>query len=291
MTTKVMYATFNHSSDVAFRAWGVELSAAFDTVGLSKTADTGQINWNTVTRPGINTAAGYEVRVLPGTNPLYLKIEFGTGSVATYPALFVTVGRSSNGTGSLTGQTSTRNQCSQNVAINSSVSKYSSLLCVTAEFFGLVWKIGAAATDSYGTLMIGKSCNTLGVSTDDAFFVQRRPVSGSVLASQTVRSISPATTYSESNNSMWVYPNYSAGSGIDTNTPSGLISMVPNYIAFPDVAPISQIVGYGSSVPRFHTTQTSVFLGATERTYLTLGSSVGIAEYNSTANSIAMLWE
>jgi len=58
-----------HGSDADFRVWGKELSDKLQALGgspsaLVKTADTGQINWVTVTRPGARKDAGYEVYYL-----------------------------------------------------------------------------------------------------------------------------------------------------------------------------------------------------------------------------------
>src|SRR3954462_11008588 len=99
----------DHTSTTGFRAWGSEFSAGLATVGLVQTADTGQINWSTVTIPGANTAAGYEIwRFADST--LYLKFEYGTAPSTVQPQMWITVGTGSNGSGTITGtnQTSSR---------------------------------------------------------------------------------------------------------------------------------------------------------------------------------------
>jgi hypothetical protein len=96
-------------SDAAFRAWGQAISAALAALGLVQTADTGQINWSTVTKPTVNaTAQGYEVwrfaDALQATAPVYVKIEYGSAtSSTTAPGIWVTVGTGSNGSGTITG--------------------------------------------------------------------------------------------------------------------------------------------------------------------------------------------
>ena len=47
------------STDALLRDWGSKLSAAIQSVGLVKTADTGQIDWNTVVNGA--TVRGYEI--------------------------------------------------------------------------------------------------------------------------------------------------------------------------------------------------------------------------------------
>lgn len=110
------------SSDADFRAFGSGLSTLLAAMGLVQTADTGQINWTTVTRPGVqNTAAGYEIwrfnDTLQATAPVYLKLEWGigpgNGGYLQAMSMWVTIGTGSNGTGSLTGQVGGRRQFSQ----------------------------------------------------------------------------------------------------------------------------------------------------------------------------------
>lgn len=111
MATSSIALTLDNSSDASFRSWGSAISAALATIGLVQTADTGQINWTTVTRPTANNAAqGYEIwrfdDTLQATRPVYLKIEYGAGGASVAgaaPGLFLTVGSGTNGAGTITG--------------------------------------------------------------------------------------------------------------------------------------------------------------------------------------------
>jgi hypothetical protein len=100
-----------NASTATFRAWGKALSDALEAMGFIKTADTGQIDWTAVNVPGVGTYAGYEIRrlsdTLQATTPVYAKIEYGTGSSATYPKMQITVGRAVDGAGNLVGITAT----------------------------------------------------------------------------------------------------------------------------------------------------------------------------------------
>jgi hypothetical protein len=101
----------SNASDASFRVWGKALSDALTAVGCAKTADTGQIDWATVTRAALSTYAGYEIRTLPASAlqtacPVYIKIEYGAGATQTYCALRMTIGRATDGAGNLTGITS-----------------------------------------------------------------------------------------------------------------------------------------------------------------------------------------
>jgi hypothetical protein len=82
--------------------------------GLTKTSDTGQIDWTTVTRPTVaNTNAGYEIFRLTtdaqhSTFPLYIKIEYGIGSFAGTAQWTIQTGSTTSGAGVLGGQLSTK---------------------------------------------------------------------------------------------------------------------------------------------------------------------------------------
>lgn len=105
-------ANWDVTTDANFRAWGSYISARMAAVGLIQTADTGQVNWTTVLRPTvINTYMGYEIwrlaDTLQSTFPVYYKIQYGAGPIATQPSIRVQFGSGSDGVGNLTGNLST----------------------------------------------------------------------------------------------------------------------------------------------------------------------------------------
>lgn len=96
------------ATDAEFRAWGSWISGRLAAAGWVKTADTGQIDWTTVTAAA--GVRGYEVwRMADGlqaTAPIFMKLEYGaTGAVC---AIWYTFGAASDGAGNLTGTTTTR---------------------------------------------------------------------------------------------------------------------------------------------------------------------------------------
>jgi hypothetical protein len=109
MATVRKLLLYDNSTDANFRSWGSGISTAIATLGLVQTADTGQINWASVTTPAQNVFAGYEIwknsnDSLFATLPIYFKIEYGTSNAANAgPNVRVQCGTGSNGTGSLTG--------------------------------------------------------------------------------------------------------------------------------------------------------------------------------------------
>lgn len=108
--TKAPTTTWSHSSDATFREWGKAISDGLAAVGLVKTSDTGQINWASVTRPGSAGYAGYEVwrfnDTSQSTQPIFLKIQYGTASSTSNGQMSLQAGQGSDGSGGLTGSLS-----------------------------------------------------------------------------------------------------------------------------------------------------------------------------------------
>jgi hypothetical protein len=95
------------TTDADFRLAPQFIHDALTTAGWVQTSDTGQINLTTVAKPaGASTAAGYEIwrmnDTLQGTAPIYIKIEYGTGANNQRFAYWLTIGKGSNGSGTLT---------------------------------------------------------------------------------------------------------------------------------------------------------------------------------------------
>lgn len=118
-TSSGLSITNDNTSDATFRLFGSTISAALAAVGLIRTADTGTINWTTVTRATtpVNTSAGFEIYrfsdTLQATKPVFIKIEYGYGNTTNAACIWVTVGTGTDGAGNLTGQIGTRTQLQQ----------------------------------------------------------------------------------------------------------------------------------------------------------------------------------
>jgi hypothetical protein len=113
MTTVAMSTAPDNTSATTFRAWGSAISAALAAIGWVKITTGTSINWASVTQPTVaNSSKGYEVwrmnDALQSTAPVFMKIEYGSGEAAAYPAVWITYGTAQNGSGTLTGQVSTR---------------------------------------------------------------------------------------------------------------------------------------------------------------------------------------
>lgn len=101
----------DNTSDTAFRAWGSQISDSLTKLGITKTTDTGQIDWTGVGAPSANSFSGYEVRqftdALQTTCPIYIKVRYGASNYQNLPRVEISVSSSTNGSGLLTGLVST----------------------------------------------------------------------------------------------------------------------------------------------------------------------------------------
>ena len=333
MTTAIVTSVINHTTNAGFQAWGAEFHAALVAIGLTLTSDTGQINWTTVVLPAANTAAGYEIwrfnDTLQSTTPVFIKLEFGSSAATTgYPMIWITIGNGSNGSGTLTGLTSTRykaglDSLSYPPTIVSTSTSYVSRFCYNATlgFFGFVWKTSAQVSGC-GTCsaFVFRSNDTTGAPTPTTVSL----LSGNTLATASVPLmrgavqtlnygtgfIYPAAGLSQTQGT-W-YSNhpfallstaYSGGTSISIDpviylTPSTGVSVCLGRALLAEV-------GLGVSV-------TATLVGSTPHTYIQVGcpfpsifpglgtpttatsftgSDAGYQGLNSTVLGMVMLWE
>lgn len=107
MTTLTTQGSFVNTTDATFRDWVARAISMLTTVGLVRTADTGQIDATTVLKPTVATMAGYAIfrfdDPMQATRPIFLRIDFGTGiSNTANPAMRVTLCKGTDGAGNPT---------------------------------------------------------------------------------------------------------------------------------------------------------------------------------------------
>jgi hypothetical protein len=300
MTTASWSTVLDQTSDAAFRTWGLELNTKFSAVGMVQTADTGQINWTTVTRAAvINTAAGYEIWKLSSGN-LYFKIEYGTGNTQpTIPSLWLTTGTGSNGSGTLTGQLSTRIQVGKTAsAITSTSTNYQSYLCATANYFGLSWKIGSATTANMprAFMAVAQTVDSTGTATTVGYFQIVSTTSASLPTYQSVATTAGVTGASISVNNFMLVPGISG-------TPANSLDGAGNNQAFLwwfnifGTAPMTPLLHLGGVLATdliVGNTATMTLVGSISHTYIDVGSSIMQDASITIAASnlgVIMMWE
>lgn len=294
MTTVAWSTPVLHNSDEAFRTWGQELSDKFAEVGLVQTADTGQINWATATRPGTNSFAGDEFWAfndsLQGTYPLYLRVRYGTAGIANQPHFSVALGTGTSGSGALTGLILSPGGSADSYIAGSrspSSSGSQSYLCHTEGFLGLVWKKGLGqdgvfhvirSTDSSGAPDGKWACllhNELGVNRVLSFEEDRVLTAPDSVFNQPCIVVYGNVTSSKVGNAFQAY--------------------IP-FVATPKMSPLFGCCGILADEIPNNTVFNTTIVGDTPRTYLAWGTNSNLTanifhNYSSNEHVLAMLWE
>lgn len=157
------------NNDAEFRQWGSAVASALQSVGLTKASDTGQIDWATVARPSVaNTVAGYEIYrfsdSLQATKPVFIKLEYGSGSAITQVSCWITIGSSTNGAGTINSAalTTRRQIAPSTTTTGQSFPAYSSGSSDRIAFF-----LTNSGSTSYMGFSIERSKTAAGVTTGD----------------------------------------------------------------------------------------------------------------------------
>ena len=264
MTTSTTTTPIDQTSDAAFRTWVAEIITQLAAVGLTQTADTGQINTSTVTRAASNTAAGYTIwrfsDTLQSTSPVFLKLEFGSGSTGnTYPQMWVSISTGTNGTGTLNnlaGATPVRFVCINGASPNSTSISYPSYFCCdqsTIGYVGMSWKIGGTnsgassnPSSSYGGFHLGRSNDSTGASTGSAVFLLSNALSNNPTTglgtmqcySYTTTAIYPAASALSSAALYWgIYP-----LSPTVTLTGGAVQVMPAMMMTPSIQLLSALV-------------------------------------------------
>lgn len=286
MTTATTSAPCSQATNATFQAWVSEVvTALFTTIGLTQTADTGQINPATVAAPGAgSTIQGYVIGrfndTLQSTAPVFFKLEFGSGSGATNPLMIITIGTGSNGSGTLTGTLSTR-VCTNlnNIAGNSSTS-FTSRFCYNATLgvFWFTFKQGMVASSALATVIIGRSTNSSGASTADGAYILTYGNSTSAGSGSGIMqcvSFDTATVYPATiaNGSVWGGLPFNT----TTTTYSTDVSVIPGWCQFPFfLLSVHLAVGILAEIA-LGSTYSLAMIGSTALTYISIGTPFSVA--------------
>lgn len=308
MTVATYSTAWGHTNTTNFRAWGSALSAGIQGCGLSQTADTGQINWTTVTYTATaNYSSGYEIYqftdTLQATYPIFIKIEYGTGAqtgtTTGEPAIWITVGEGSNGSGTLTGTLSNRTQivgAGTANQIESNTLPYPTYICFNGSYLGIVHKAGGLGwpgngyVNNGGIFMIGRGTNTSGAYVGGEIVFICSVINNNNNPQATIQCINTVagTLYTNTTGTFtcaWFTPSSTTVNGLN-------FQLYPCWSIFNQVEPINWLLyGLNAEIGAY-TTVTATPFGSTQHTYLMTGqSSYGWGVNASTAYSILMLWE
>lgn len=292
MATQFYATPIDHSTDPGMRAWVQEFSTALQAAGLVKTSDTGQFNFTTATRT-TNQPSGYEIYrlndSLSSSRPVFFKIEYGSSGSPTQPQIWVTVGNGSNGSGTLTGQLSSRSVIGGGT-ISSTTTNFDTRICVTDGAFWFTLKAGSMGITNRGPFI----------------FSYERGVndSGALLSSWGVIQYSTSTATSQSrlevfdyilNNTFTIADGSQAVvvGGVSSSLVGTDVQVYTNFVPTPRVRPRWSCFTVLESEFANGSTFTTIPVGSTvSHTYIALGANSRYMSINlPTSTNIAMVWE
>lgn len=306
MTKTIVTTNPSVSSDATFRTWGSTLSAGLATAGLVQTADTGQINWASVTRPaGGSTSAGYEIwrfnDALQATKPIFFKISYATGVANTTACIQnIQVGTGSNGSGTITGPNYTfagASFTSGGAATNANADSY--FTHVTSGAFSGVWNFQGYSTSTIPAmaLVIDRTRDSSGTATGDGVYMLCGTYNGTVGAHTPAVCINftTATVYGPIQ-SLAAFPDLASTAGGD-------IYLAKHYAFIPGVLPSIAGLTYNYNDMTALTIFTSTTFGSHD--YIAMGrytfqgagnNGPSPAQLNTAATNemlavFAMVWE
>lgn len=292
MTTQFYATPIDHSTDAGFRAWVLEFSNALQAAGLLKTSDTGQFNFTTAIRTN-NQSSGYEVYRLNdsfnSSRPVFFKIEYGTGGSPAQPQIWVTVGNGSNGSGTLTGQLSSRIAIGSGT-LTSTTTNYDTRICVTEGAFWFTLKAGSMGTTNRGPFIFSYERGV-----DD---------SGSLLSTWGCAqfSVSSATQQARVevfdyvlNNTFTIIDGSQATivGGVSSSLVGTDVQVYTNFVPTPRVRPRWSCFTVLEAEFANGSTFTTIPVGSTvSHTYIALGPNSRYTSINlTTSANLAMVWE
>lgn len=298
MTTQSWSTRIRHDTDATFREWGLEFNTKLAAAGLVQTADTGQINWTTVTLPGTNTDGGYEIWKLNdslfGTAPVYFRLDYGTGGGTNIPRVKFTVGTGTDGAGVITGTAKTAaNTFSVQASQVGDVARQS-YLCVAEGFFGIHWKTDAdAGNGANGFFIFARTVTGSGVPDATAGLVIWGSGNSSQLNTQALRFAATAAAYPQKS-----VPDSMVGFFAQSPSATTAGSDIQAAVAWtrsPFMVPLIGICGVLSTEVSIGSTFTVTIVGSTPHTYIGLSNSAGAFGHSTAGSSglprFAMLWE
>lgn len=296
MTTQTYIDVIDHTSDAGFRAWAGALHQAILDCGLIDPGDSGQADFDTVPRPGTNT---YVYRIYrfddtqQGSAPVFIRIEYGTASQAARPAIQVTVGTGSDGSGNITSPIISNQGISVGNVTPDSGTNYTTRVCVVDGCFWFAQALGSQGGACHAFFSAYRSVGSDGVANGDAIAIIRR---GGGAATSPLLSVvyryQTASTHTMTNGSWCLI----AG-GLTSSLVGGSAQVFKHYVVLPRVRPVPWLFTVIHSEFGNNTQFQATPVGATQRNYVSLGSE-GFQHANnvcalpsSAGQTFALVWE
>lgn len=302
VSTTVDISSF--TTDAKFRTWGSTISAALASAGLVQTADTGQVNWVTVSRPVTAGAqAGYEIwrfnDALQSTAPIYIRLVYCTGGQAAgqNPMFQFSVGTGTDGAGNLVNPISSALNGPSVSNTSASTNPSQIILATHTAGYALLYTSSTIAGSpgiSTGMMAIERSRNqTTGAATSSGVLIWRGTFNSTTIASSTTyaAAFAPFVVFSGGVNTPMMPPGDSANYGA---------YLFPVYICLPQPTVAVGMVGYMVASAASWSTFTAKPIGSTTThtyicipdVYASMYGADAITNISNEANvRCAFLWE
>lgn len=285
MTTPNIVSVYpDNSTNANFQAWGGALSAAILAAGWSKSADTGQINFASVTAPsGVNQVQGYEIWTMAtgGLTTYYLKLEYGSAASTTYPAIWLTMGTGTNGSGTLTGQLSTRFQIKVNYS--SATTMQSCCFAGAADWFACCLFFDYSQYQYPILFAIERIRDSSGANTDNGVSIHAACYSNQFYSQVLPPSGAIWTLNSTTDTPGWAMQLPPDGTQTTLSGSTTGICLVHPFKQY-HLNPVIGLIGYYSYTPDISAYSTfTVSRYGTNHTYFSLGNTLNIGENISPA--------
>jgi hypothetical protein len=286
-----------HTDDTTFRAWITNLHNAIIAAGLVDPGDTGQLDLSTATRPGTNTWAGYRIYRFNDTNqgafPVFLRLEFGTGSNAGAPTIRFTIGQGSDGAGNITGANVVSDvTCSLTGQAGSSTALRTRVMCKD----GLFWfahGLGFSSGQAHAFLKVSRACSSDGSPNADGVVVYRRGGTATANFSLTGFMVRAAAGVLSLSQGSWCM----AWGGVTSTVTGGATQTLLHAHPWPRIRLAPSVLTVVKTEYPDDTEFDAITLGASPRRFISLGDSLvgtttaSCALPNSNAYTLAMEWE
>lgn len=261
MAKSITTGTMAQTTDAEFRAWVTEFDALMTgPLGLIATSDTGQINLSTVLKPAAASASqGFRMyKTADGLADLYIKVEFGSAGAANQPGIFITVGTSTDGAGTVTGVFGARQTASGNAPTAGTWSRFANGKT------GLWWiQFHKGSSQPNVGFFLARTVSAAGSPTSEGWVLYT--ANGSSFAAQVVRVLPTPQAWSASREFALIP--YSSTDGMSGDRPM----VFGHQLALPDVRPVPAAVSYFGSTISEGVPFTIPVLGSA-RTYMPLGN-------------------
>ena len=267
----------NFTTDAKFRAWGLANKTAILASGMVQTADTGQVDWTTVTKgTATQTLRGYEIYrfddSLQGVAPIYIRIGYYTNFTTSGNGMTLqgSIGTGSDGAGNITGFWMSFNGRNWNNSDTSTNNAMKILACHTEGYFMIYnegYVSGGIFTPGWFLIDRTRDAVTGAPTAEGAMFLGQYQFGSD---QPYLRTINFTTGYTSGARSSGTVP------AVDVASSNGYLS--PYYNFQPDPRLALGIVGHTSNdSPRYATFQADPFNSGTMHTYLTLGAGTNTA--------------